>query len=522
MTALDEPTPSAADRAGSRQERRRGHVDVLIVGAGISGIGTACHLIRAGLDKSFTILERRQAVGGTWDLFRYPGIRSDSDMYSFGFRFRPWHGTEVLADGASIRHYLQDTTAEYGVDEHIRFGRKVTSASWSSADRRWTVRASDEASGTVEVYTSRFLVVATGYYDYDAGYRPSFPGEEEFLGTIVHPQHWPADLDYVGKRVVVIGSGATAITLVPAMAADAAHVTMLQRSPTYILPVPDVDPVSSRLRRVGVPKAAVYRLGRARNIFLQRALYEVSRAAPALARRFIAAAVRRQLGPAVDMRHFTPSYNPWDERLCVVPRGDLFRMLRNEAATVVTGHIDSFTPSGIRLTSGEEIEADVIVTATGLQLQVAGGMSIEVDGETLSTRDRVIYKGVLLDSIPNAMFVLGYTNSSWTLKADLAAEYFCRLLAHMDAVGHSSVVAVAETEDRAEDSMLGSALRSGYIQRGDPVLPRQGTRPPWTVLNNYYRDAPLLRRGPIPDPALRFDSAARPATASADRAPSPA
>lgn len=478
--------------------------DILIIGAGISGIGTACHLTREKAGKTYAILERRTAIGGTWDLFRYPGIRSDSDMYTFGYHFRPWHGTKILADGPSIREYVQVTAEEYGVTDHIRFGRKVVRADWSSATGVWTVTAHDEASSETEVYTSKFLVGATGYYDYDKGFRPTFPDEDRFIGQIIHPQHWPEDLDYKGKRVVVIGSGATAITLVPAMADDAAAVTMLQRSPTYILPLPAEDPVASSLVRLRLPQSVIYKAGRARNIALQRALYVFSRNAPAAARRLLSRLVRVQVGPDVDMKHFTPTYDPWDQRLCVVPRGDLFRAIRKGTASIVTDRIEKFTETGIDLESGDHLDADIIVTATGLQLQIAGGMEMAVDGVPVKTREHVIYKGVMLDGVPNSMFILGYTNASWTLKVDIAAEYFSRLLAHMDKAGYTQVVATAEPEDRADESAMGDALKSGYVMRGDAVLPRQGTRKPFKVLNDYYRDAPQLRHGKIDDDDLHF------------------
>ena len=476
--------------------------DVLIIGAGISGIGAACHLARSGSGKTYAVLERRSAVGGTWDLFTYPGIRSDSDMLTFGFGFRPWNGTKVLADGPSIKRYVAETAEEYGVSDHIRFGHQVTKASWSTTEGRWTVDVL--VDGRPESYTSRFLVGATGYYDYDQGHRPVFPGEEDFAGQVVHPQFWPADLDHTGKRVVVIGSGATAITLVPTMAPDAEHVTMLQRSPSYVMTVPATDPVASPLAKVGVPAGLIYRSGRIRNILLQQAVYKLCRARPALARKVLLRAVRAQVGPDVDMKHFSPSYNPWDERLCVVPNGDLFRALRKGEASIVTDHVDTFTPTGIRTRSGEEIPADIVVVATGLKIQLMGGAELEVDGERIDTRDRLLYKGVLMEGVPNAMYVIGYTNASWTLKADLASEYFCRLLQHMDEHGHTQVVAVAGDDDRTEVSVMGDSMRSGYIQRGDAVMPRQGRRAPWRIRNDYLRDAPALRRGRLADPALQF------------------
>ncbi|MGV9678414.1 flavin-containing monooxygenase [Nocardia sp. NPDC003482] len=480
------------------------HFDVLIIGAGVSGIGAACHLARELPDLDYAVLERRDRVGGTWDLFRYPGIRSDSDMYTFGYHFRPWRGTKVLADGASIREYVRETADEYGVTPRIRFGHRVAHAGFSTATGLWTVRSIDETTGATTEFTSRFLIGCTGYYDYDRGYRPAFPGEESFAGPIVHPQQWPADLDYAGKRVVVIGSGATAVTLVPAMADRAAHVTMLQRSPTYILPIPAEDPVAAVLERLRVPAPVIYKLGRVRNIALQRGVFQLSRSRPELARRLLLGVVRTQLRGKVDLAHFSPAYDPWDERLCVVPNGDLFRVLRRGQASVVTDTIETFTPNGIRLASGAELPADVVVSATGLIVQIAGGAELEVDGRPVATRDRVIYKGVLMDGVPNAMFVLGYTNASWTLKADLAAEYFCRLLAHLRRHGYGQVVARAEDADRDTESAFGTALRSGYVRRADGVIPRQGTRAPWTVLNNFYLDAVRLRYGRVDDEHLEF------------------
>ncbi|MCC3330727.1 flavin-containing monooxygenase [Nocardia abscessus] len=490
------------------------HVDVLIIGAGLSGIGMACHLTKEQTGRSYAILERRTAIGGTWDLFRYPGIRSDSDMYTFGYGFRPWNGTKVLADGPNIRRYIEETAAEYGVTEHIRFGRKVTTARWSSETATWTVEALDERTGETEVHTSNFLVGCTGYYDYDNGHRPKFPGEENFSGQIVHPQHWPEDLDYSGKRVVVIGSGATAITLIPAMSDAAAHVTMLQRSPTYITALPADDPVAVGMKAAKVPAKLAYRIGRARNIALQRASFQLSRTNPKAAKKLLLAAVRMQVGSGIDMRHFTPSYNPWDQRLCVVPNGDLFKVLRSGKASIATDRIETFTETGIRLASGEELPADLVISATGLSVQMLGGMSLEIDGEPVVTRDRVVYKGAMLDGIPNAMMVLGYTNASWTLKADLAAEYFCRVLNHMKANGFTRVEPVATDRDRGTDSVMGGALTSGYIQRGDAVMPRQGTNGPWQVINNYFRDRKLLRKGALEDGVLSFARAEQAPTAA--------
>jgi monooxygenase len=482
------------------------HFDVLIVGAGVSGIGAACHLTRECPGKSYVVLERREQLGGTWDLFRYPGIRSDSDMFTFGFSFRPWNEPRVLADGPSIQRYVAATAAEYGVDQHIRYRMKVLKASWSSGDGRWTVEARNEATGRKQRFTAGYLIAGTGYYDYDQGYRPQFPGEDRFGGQLIHPQHWPADLDYAGQRVLIIGSGATAITLVPAMAAEAAHVTMLQRSPTYIMSLPAEDKISEALRRF-LPEDVVWRMARRRNIGLQRGLYKLSRRRPGVVRKLMLRGVRRQLGGASDLANFTPSYDPWDQRLCVVPDGDLFRTIRQGRADVVTGRIETFTETGVRLTSGEEITADVIVAATGLQVQLLGGAALEIDGEPVPVNQLVTYKGVLLEGVPNASIIFGYTNASWTLKADIAAEYTCRLLNYLDRHGYTQAVAHASDADRGDDSVMG-ALDAGYVRRGNDRLPRQGTRGPWKVRNDYVRDAPVLRMGPINDGILQFSRGA--------------
>ncbi|ULQ47645.1 NAD(P)/FAD-dependent oxidoreductase [Flagellatimonas centrodinii] len=497
---------------------KNNHFDVLIIGAGLSGIGAACHLVRECPKKSFAVLERREAIGGTWDLFRYPGIRSDSDMYSFGYSFRPWTEPRVLADGPSIRRYVNETAQEYGVDKHIRFGRKVLSADWSSALGVWTVEALDEQTGKAERYTAGFVIGCTGYYNYDAGYRPDFPGEKDFKGQIVHPQHWPETLDYKGKRVVVIGSGATAITLVPSMADTAEHVTMLQRSPTYILTVPAVDPIARNLQRL-LPSKLAYRLNRGRNIAINRLLYRMARARPKVVKRLLLGLVRKQLGGTIDMRHFTPHYNPWDERLCVVPNGDLFKALRSGRASMATDHIERFTKTGIQLKSGEHLDADIIVTATGLDVQMLGGVKMAVDGEPVQINQLLTYKGVLVEGIPNAAIVFGYTNISWTLKADIASEYVCRLLKHMDRKGYTRVVPRDHGDNLTDDTVLG-ALSSGYIRRSADRLPRQGREMPWQVRQDYVRDAPMLRFGDIEDGCLEFvrGSAAPVATAPPARA----
>ncbi|MFJ4716821.1 flavin-containing monooxygenase [Streptomyces sp. NPDC088785] len=483
------------------------HVDVLVIGAGISGVSAARHVLRDNPGASLVVLERRARVGGTWDLFRYPGIRSDSDMSTFGFGFRPWRDARILADGARIRQYVEDAAADEGVLERTRFGRRATRADFSHATGRWTVEVEDENTGERESYSAGYLVGATGYYDYDTPYRPRFPGEADYQGTLVHPQHWPEDLDHTGKRVVVIGSGATAITLLPALAGDAAHVTMVQRSPTYVLALPEVDPLTAALRKLRAPARLTYRLVRARNIALQRGSYAFCRKYPRLARRVLLGLVRARAGKSVDMRHFSPRYKPWDQRLCVVPGGDLFKVLRSGRASVATDTIDTFTADGLRLKSGEELKADIVVTATGLSVRLMGGMDLTVDGSPVDVRNRVLYKAVLLEGVPNMSLVIGYTNASWTLKADLAAAYTARLLAHMRRHGHEIATPVAQDGDRSEFSVMGEALTSGYIARADEVMPRQGTRDPWRLWNNYYRDRALLRDAPLDDSLLRFDKA---------------
>ncbi|WP_167152182.1 NAD(P)/FAD-dependent oxidoreductase [Streptomyces sp. MBT27] len=483
------------------------HVDVLVIGAGISGISAACHVLRGNPSASVVVLERRARVGGTWDLFRYPGIRSDSDMSTFGFGFRPWRQARILAGGADIRQYVEDAAADGGVLERIRFGRRAVSADFSHADGRWTVDVEDETTGGRESYSAGYLVGATGYYDYDEPYRPEFPGEADYRGTLVHPQHWPEGLDHTGKRVVVIGSGATAITLLPAMAGAAASVTMLQRSPTYILALPEVDPVTAVLQKLRAPARLTHKIARTRNIALQRGSYAFCRKYPRLARKVLLGLVRARAGKNVDMRHFSPRYKPWDQRLCVVPGGDLFKVLKSGKAAIATDRIDTFTADGIRLKSGKELKADIVVTATGLSVRLLGGMALSVDGSPVDVTNRVLYKAVLLEGVPNMSLVIGYTNASWTLKADLAADYTARLLAHMRRHGHDIATPVATEADRSEFSVMGEALTSGYIARADKVMPRQGTRDPWRLWNNYYRDRAMLRGAPIEDAPLRFAKA---------------
>ncbi|MER7706382.1 NAD(P)/FAD-dependent oxidoreductase [Kitasatospora sp. NPDC097605] len=478
------------------------HATVLIIGAGISGIGVACRLRREFPDRDFAILERRDAIGGTWDLFRYPGVRSDSDMFSFGYEFRPWDGLKVLADGASIRDYVTATAREYGVDEAIHHGLRVLAADWSSERQRWTVTALHEASGETRTWTCSFLVTCTGYYDYDRGHLPEFPGAQEFRGTRIHPQHWPEDFDHAGKKVVVIGSGATAVTLVPAMAGTAAHVTMLQRSPSYVFSVPSIDRIAAWQQRF-LAAPLVHRMTRRRAIGAQRAVFKASRRFPRAVRRLLLAGVRRGVGPGVDMAHFSPRYAPWDERLCAVPDGDLFKVLREGRASVVTDTVETFTATGIRLASGRELEADVIVTATGLNLQALGGASISVDGEVRELHDGCTYKSVMLAGIPNLAWVFGYTNASWTLKVDLASGYLVRLLRHMDATGRTVAVPVGRATD-ATDAGVVDALSSGYVRRAKDIMPRQGRAFPWRMVMDYKHDRKVLLRDPIEDGVLRF------------------
>lgn len=479
------------------------HFDVLIIGAGISGVGMACHMQTECPDKTYAILERREAIGGTWDLFRYPGIRSDSDMFSFGYGFRPWQEPKVLADGPSIREYVKETAREYRVQEKIRFGLKITAANWSSSEVCWTVTAEHEASGKSRQFTCNFLILGTGYYRYDQGYMPEFKGRDRFKGEVIHPQLWPEGFDYKDKKVVVIGSGATAMTLIPAMAKDTAHITMLQRSPSYIVSLPRFDKISAKMQKY-LPKDMVFSMARKRNIAIQRAQYVMARKYPNFMRRMLLWGVRKQLGDDIDMRHFTPSYDPWDERLCAVPGGDLFKALRSGDASVVTDHIDTFTENGIKLKSGDELEADVIISATGLQMQLLGDIALTVDGKQRAPNEVMTYKGVLIEDAPNLASIFGYTNASWTLKADIAAEYICRLIKHMDANGYR-VATPRDAEDCAEDGSVMGALNSGYVKRAADRLPRQGSKLPWRVTNHYSRDKEMLLEEPIEDGILQFE-----------------
>ncbi len=479
------------------------HVDVLILGAGLSGIGAACHLRRRCPEKTFLLLEAREAMGGTWDLFRYPGIRSDSDMFTLGYSFRPWEEAAAIAEGPAVLSYIHETARENAIEEHIRYGRRAVRAEWSSAEARWTVEAERGDTGETETLTCSFLYGCTGYYRYDEGYSPEFEGIERFGGTVIHPQHWPEDLDYAGRRIVVIGSGATAVTLVPALAAQAEHVTMLQRSPTYIVSLPAQDPIADRLRATFAPPLA-YTLARWKNVLLQMVNFELCRRAPGLMRGFFTRLVRKQLPPGFDVEtHFTPKYDPWDQRVCLVPDGDLFKALGAGSASIATGQIEHFTETGIRLASGEQLEADIVVTATGLNLLVLGGIELSVDGTEIDPGELVAYKGMMFCGVPNLALALGYTNASWTLKADLVAEYICRLLRHMDAIGATVCTPQRPDSSLATEPILD--LKSGYVLRSLPSLPRQGASPPWRLHQNYFRDLRLLRRGPVDD-AIEFSS----------------
>ena len=476
------------------------HVDVLIVGAGLSGIGAAHHLQTSFPAKTYTILEARDVIGGTWDLFRYPGVRSDSDMHTLGYRFRPWTQARAIADGPSILRYIRDTAAEAGIGEHIRFGHRVIGASWSSAAARWTVQA---AHGTETVtMTCGFLLICSGYYRYDEGYLPSFAGIGDFRGRVVHPQHWPADLDYAGQRVVVIGSGATAVTLVPALAETAGHVTMLQRSPTYILPIPAEDHVAVRLRALLGTRCG-YAVTRWKNVLLMTAFYKLSRRRPVMIRDWIRKVTAKQLPAGYDVgTHFNPAYNPWDQRLCLVPDGDLFKAIRDGRASVMTDRIVRFTESGLQLESGAELEADIVVTATGLQMLPIGGTRLTVDGRPVRLPETMAYKGMMLSGVPNFAFTVGYTNASWTLKADLVSEFTCRLLAYMDSHGYDICVPVNDDPTVTERPLMD--FSAGYVLRSIDQFPRAGSRAPWRLGMSYAHDVVTLRYGKINDGAMRF------------------
>ena len=483
--------------------------DVLIVGAGLSGICAAHKLQQRCPGKRYAVLESRAAIGGTWDLFRYPGIRSDSDMYTLSYGFKPWLGQKAIADGADIKRYIQEAADEGGVTPHIRFGHRVMRAEWSSPRSCWTVSAqvtdADGATREVEIQ-ARLLYLGSGYYNYSEAHRPTFPGEEHFTGTLVHPQFWPEDLDYAGKRVVVIGSGATAVTLIPAMAETTAHITMLQRSPSYVANQPAHDAIAQRLLR-WLPSRMAHRITRWKNVLIGMFLYQLAKKQPALFTRKVLDLASRQLGPDVDMRHFTPSYKPWDQRLCAVPDGDLFKAIRAGRASVVTDSIDHFTATGIRLASGQELPADIVVTATGLKLNVLGDIQFRVDGAPLDVSERMAYKGMMLSDVPNCVLAFGYVNSSWTLKAELTAEYTCRLLHFMD---RNAVATAVPRHDASVGEVPFLSFNSGYVQRAAALLPKQGARRPWQVYQNYLQDMLTIRYSRIDDGVMHFKPLEKP------------
>ncbi len=477
------------------------HVDVVIVGAGISGISAAWHLQDRCPGKSYTILEARENIGGTWDLFRYPGIRSDSDMYTLGFRFRPWTERQAIAEGGPILNYVKSTADMYGISKHIRYRHKVVGADWSSTENQWTVRV--ECGGREDEITCSFLFMCSGYYNYDQGYSPEFAGSEDFTGPIIHPQHWPEDLEYAGKNVVVIGSGATAVTLVPALVdSGAKHVTMLQRSPTYIVSLPDEDPIAARLNKM-LPEDKAYTAIRWKSVVQQSVMYQACQRLPKRMRKTLLGWVKRQLPEGYDVeKHFGPRYDPWDQRLCLVPNGDLFRTIRNGQTDVVTDTIDRFTATGVKLKSGTEIPADIIVTATGLNLQLFGGATVTVDGEPVDLAHSMAYKGMMLSGLPNLAYTTGYTNASWTLKADLVSEFVCRVLNYMDSRGYDMVVAEHPGADVDERPFM--EFTPGYVLRSIDSLPKQGSRTPWRLNQNYLLDLLLIRKGKVADEGLRF------------------
>lgn len=478
------------------------HFDVLIVGAGLSGIGAAYHLQQNCRGKTYAILEGRECIGGTWDLFRYPGIRSDSDMYTLGYSFRPWRDAKAIADGSSILKYVRDTARDNGVEQHIRYHHRVKRAAWSSHDAQWTVEAERGDSHETVSFTCNFLFMCSGYYNYAEGYTPEFPGAERFKGRVVHPQKWTEDIDYAGKRVVVIGSGATAVTIVPEMAKTAAHVTMLQRSPTYVVARPEQDVIANWLRRY-LPAKVAYGITRWKNVMLGMIFFQLCKRTPERIKKLILDGVREELGPDYDVgTHFTPRYNPWDQRLCLVPNGDLFKSLKQGSASVVTDHIETFTENGLKLRSGKELEADLVVTATGLNLQVLGGMQLTVDGRTVDPAKTMSYKGMMYSDVPNLASAFGYTNASWTLKCDLTCEYVCRLLNYMDKHGHRQCT--PRHNDPSVTELPWIDFTSGYIQRGIAQFPKQGSRKPWKLYQNYALDLMSLKFDTVDDGAMQF------------------
>ncbi len=482
------------------------HLDVVIVGAGLSGIG-AGHYIQTDCPwASYAIFEARDAIGGTWDLFRYPGVRSDSDMFTLGYSFRPWSRPEAIAEGDTILDYIKETAAVEGIDKHIRFNHRIVAANWSTDDAVWHVTAERADTGERIELTAGFVFSCSGYYRYDHGYTPDFEGLDRFAGTIIHPQKWPEDLDYAGKRVVVIGSGATAVTLVPAMAQKAGHVTMLQRSPTYIASLPGKDPIANALRKV-LPERFSGPVVRWFKALTTQGFYRVSKKRPKLVKKILRKGLERQLPKGYDIdKHFTPSYDPWDQRFCAVPDGDLFRAIREGGVDVVTDHIDRFTEKGILLQSGAELDADIIITATGLELLFLGGIQISVDGEAVDVANKLAYKGMMLEDVPNAAMAVGYTNASWTLKCDLTCQYVVRLLNRMRETGLRQCTPVNSDTSVEHQPLLG--LNSGYILRSQHKFPKQGSKFPWQVHQSYLQDYRALKRSGLDDEAMVFSNPA--------------
>ncbi len=505
------------------------HFDVLIIGAGLSGIGAGAHLRMECPEKTFAILEGRERSGGTWDLFRYPGVRSDSDMFTLGYRFRPWTESKAIADGPSILRYIRETSAEYDLDKTIRYGHRVRRAEWSSEEARWTIEAETMAVGRISsqgdgdskenadlpqsrenakepqsktlTFTCNFLYLCTGYYEYESGYTPDWPGFAEYAGTVIHPQKWPESLDFAGKKVLVIGSGATAVTLVPAMAETAEHVTMLQRSPTYVISMPSEDKLANFFRSL-LPSKAGYALTRWKNVLRQTFFYELSKKRPSIMKWLIAKGVSKELGDEMAEKHFKPSYNPWNQRLCLVPDSDLFASIRDGRASVVTGEIETFTESGVRLKNGDAIDADIIVTATGLKLKIMDGLTLVVDGKTVDLSTKLAYKGMMYNDVPNLAQAFGYTNASWTLKCDLTSEYVCRLMKHMDKFGFTQCVPRLKDASVKREPVLD--FNSGYVLRALDTLPGQGSKQPWRLHQNYVKDVSLIRFGRLEDGTMEF------------------
>jgi len=484
------------------------HFDVIVVGAGLSGISAGYHLQQNTPRKTYVILEGRETIGGTWDLFRYPGVRSDSDMYTLGYRFKPWREAKAIADGPSILKYVRETAAEYGIERKIRYRHMVRRAGWSSEDALWTVEAEHGAAGEIVRLTCNFLFMCSGYYDYKTGYAPEFPDQDKFAGLIIHPQHWPEDLDYTGKRIVVIGSGATAVTLVPELARTAGHVVMLQRSPTYVVSRPAEDAFANRLRR-RLPAKLAYTIVRWRNVLVGMHFFRLARKYPEKVKAEILRLAQVELGADYDVAtHFTPRYNPWDQRLCLVPDSDLFASLKAGASSVVTDQIDRFTPGGILLRSGRELAADIIVTATGLKMLFLAGLEVSVDGRRIDFPATLTYKGMMYSDVPNLASSFGYTNASWTLKCDLTCEYVCRLLNYMDRNGFAACT--PRLKDASVEVEPWLDFTSGYVQRALHALPRQGTKTPWRMHQNYARDLMALRFGRVDDGVMEFARVAAP------------